>query len=65
MSSQPVPVHPQERVIRGQLGEPRRRGYTQNNKVRESKKRRECVTKRPRGAQPTPCSPRDPIHVPP
>jgi hypothetical protein len=25
----------------------------------------EFVTKRPRGAQPTPCSPRDPIHVPP
>jgi hypothetical protein len=23
----------------------------------------EFVTKRPRGAQPTPCSPRDPIHV--
>jgi hypothetical protein len=33
MSCQPVPVHSQERVIWGQLGEPRRRGHTQNNKV--------------------------------
>jgi hypothetical protein len=33
MSCQPVPVHSQERVIRGQLGEPRRRGHTQNNNV--------------------------------
>ena len=33
MSCQPVPVHTQERVIRGQLGEPRLGGHTQNNKV--------------------------------
>jgi hypothetical protein len=33
MSTQHVSVHPQKRVIRGQLGEPRLRGHTQNNKV--------------------------------
>jgi hypothetical protein len=33
MSCQPVPVHPQERVIRGQLGQPRLGGHTQDNKV--------------------------------
>jgi hypothetical protein len=41
MSSQPVPVHPQERVIRGQLGEPRCRGHTQNNKVLQQLKKKQ------------------------
>ena len=33
MSGQPVPMHTQERVIRGQLGQPRLGGHTQDNKV--------------------------------
>jgi hypothetical protein len=32
MTCQPVPVHSQERVIRGQLGEPQRRGHRKTTK---------------------------------
>jgi hypothetical protein len=49
MSSQPVPVHPQERVIRGQLGEPRRRGYTQNNKASQRQKEESSLQRDPEG----------------
>ena len=33
MNSQQITVHPQKRVVRGQLGEPRRWSHTQHNKI--------------------------------